>query len=310
MNHKSTATLLKPGSLWPNILQVSQSALQTGALRPISTRGEIVRDGAVDFLVRVASSLARKAVERTLQAQQAHLSRPRVNPFLPYDKRLFVSDISDTHFCLLNKYQVMNNHILLITRQFEPQENLLTLRDFEALWLCLAEKNALAFYNGGKVAGASQPHKHLQLLGLPIVETGPAVPVQPLLDGLPADGSLSIAVAAPFTHRAVRRVFEPGSDPFAMAAFAFRQYRAMLEAVGLNRADQEERCPQAGPYNFLATRDWMLLVPRSREFYESISINALAFAGTFFVKEEAQVETLKNAGPFAALRAVTVAHCR
>lgn len=284
---------------------MSRNALQNGALRPISTRGERIREGSVDFLVRIASSLARKAAEHARQAQQAHPSQTKTNPFLPYDERLFVSHVSDTHLCLVNKYQVLNNHILLITREFEPQENLLTLRDFEALWLCLAEKEALAFYNGGKVAGASQPHKHLQLVGLPLVETGSAVPVQPLFDGLPADGSLSIATAAPFAHRAIRRAFEPGSDPFAMAAFSFRQYRAMLEAVGLNRADQEEACLQAGPYNLLATREWMLLVPRSNEFYESISINALAFAGTFFVKEEAQVELLRSAGPFAALRAVT-----
>jgi ATP adenylyltransferase len=48
----------------------------------------------------------------------------------------------------------------------------------------------------------------------------------------------------------------------------------------------------------------MLLVPRSREHFEEISLNALAFAGSFFVRNEEQLGILKTAGPLKALAAV------
>jgi sulfate adenylyltransferase (ADP) / ATP adenylyltransferase len=63
---------------------------------------------------------------------------------------------------------------------------------------------------------------------------------------------------------------------------------------------------QTAPYNLLATRRWMLVVPRGRERYESISINALGFAGSLFVRHEAEVELVRRVGPMAVLGAVTL----
>ncbi len=84
---------------------------------------------------------------------------------------------------ILNKFNVVDNHLLIVTREFEQQRSLLTLRDFEALWRCLNEYDSLGFYNGGPEAGASQPHKHLQLVPLPLAPQGPPVPIAPLLAG-------------------------------------------------------------------------------------------------------------------------------
>lgn len=169
--------LLTPGSLWPLLLERSARALRLGALHSIPTEYRYLSQDGVDFLVRVIANLARKA--------QARPSRPQgaapANPFLPYEQDLFVADVSDTHVCLLNKFNVVDHHLLLITRVHEDQERLLTLADFEALWACLEESPALGFYNGGTIAGASQTHKHLQLVPLPLASQGPAVPMAPAL---------------------------------------------------------------------------------------------------------------------------------
>jgi ATP adenylyltransferase len=50
----------------------------------------------------------------------------------------------------------------------------------------------------------------------------------------------------------------------------------------------------------------MLLIPRSREYFEDISLNSLAFAGSFFLRNEQQLEKLKSAGPLNALKSVTM----
>lgn len=79
--------------------------------------------------------------------------------FLPYETSLFVADLSDSHVCILNKYNVLATHLLLITRAYESQDKLLTLADFDALLGVVAENGGLGFFNGGKKAGASQHHK-------------------------------------------------------------------------------------------------------------------------------------------------------
>jgi ATP adenylyltransferase len=77
----------------------------------------------------------------------------------------------------------------------------------------------------------------------------------------------------------------------------------MLNLVGIE-ADSQENNRLEGAYNLLLTRQWMLLVPRSRERFESISLNALAFAGALLVRDERQMAALKKHGPMSALKHV------
>lgn len=64
---------------------------------------------------------------------------------------------------------------------------------------------------------------------------------------------------------------------------------------------EQREVRQRAPYNFLVTRRWMLMVPRSREFVEGISINALGYAGGLLVRDEAQMETVRSRGPMDLL---------
>ncbi len=160
--------LLKPGTLWTSVKEQTAQALRCGALLSIPTQFEFVEQDGVLFLVRILSNLNRKKAAKEKQEKQTADSGKEFNPFLPYEEDLFVADISDTHVCILNKFNVVDDHLLIITRAFEEQESLLTQEDFAALWACLADFDGLAFYNSGKIAGASQRHKHLQLVPLPL----------------------------------------------------------------------------------------------------------------------------------------------
>jgi ATP adenylyltransferase len=48
----------------------------------------------------------------------------------------------------------------------------------------------------------------------------------------------------------------------------------------------------------------MLAVPRVRECYGTVSVNALGFAGSLFVKDTEQLETIRAAGPMNVLKRV------
>ena len=45
----------------------------------------------------------------------------------------------------------------------------------------------------------------------------------------------------------------------------------------------------------------VLVVPRSQEHFEGVSINALSFGGTIYVRQPEQVELIRQTGPLQAL---------
>jgi len=264
---------------------------------PFATSYQFVEDRGVRFFVRVLENLRRKDDQRAAQERSAAAGQP-INPFLPYEQALFVADVSKTHVAILNKFNVVDNHLLIVTREFEQQRSLLTLRDFEALWRCLNEYDSLGFYNGGPEAGASQPHKHLQLVPLPLAPLGPPVPIAPLLAGVRGAVAAGPIPGLDFSHSFA--VLGAATGERAAARQAFNLYLLLLEQVGLRPGKGSDL--QGGPYNLIATREWLLLVPRSREHFGSLSINALGFAGALLVWNEEQLRALRAAGPFTALR--------
>ncbi|HKT99351.1 MAG TPA: DUF4922 domain-containing protein [Paraburkholderia sp.] len=298
--------MLTAPTLRDAISQRTRHALQCGALQPIETALTHIDDGGVRFAVREVSSLARKEAARRADApSQSMPQTPRRNPFLPYDDDLWVGDLSATHVALLNKYNVLDEHLLIVTRRFVPQEALLDQADFAALFVALRGFDALGFYNGGPQAGASQPHKHLQAVPLPLDATGAAVPVETLLDAAPADGGR--VPGLPFAHAFARLDLAGGSTGETVdedAQRALDAYRALLHTADVGTAQVDGVPHQRTPYNLLVTRRWMLVVPREAERVEGIPVNALGFAGSLFVRDAAQRETLARLGPMTALARV------
>jgi len=296
--------LLKPGTLWKRIREQTEYALQCGALLTIPTEFDFIEQGGVRFLVRVLSNLARKDAVKQKQETQTSCGQ-EFNPFLPYEEDLFVADISNTHVCILNKFNVVDYHLLIITRAFEEQETLLTLEDFAAMWACLAEFDGLVFYNGGKIAGASQRHKHLQMIPFPLIPNGLQILIEPLLASTEFHNSVATIPQYPFVHALTKLNPQWVQSPLKAAVATLERYRTLLHAVSIE--DSEEASGrQSGPYNFLATREWMLIVPRSQESFESISVNSLGFAGSLFVRNEQQMQILKDLGPMTLLEKVAV----
>ncbi|WP_414581623.1 ATP adenylyltransferase family protein [Scytonema sp. PCC 10023] len=299
-----TEILLEPGTLWKRVIEQTEHALRCKALVSIPTEYEFVEQGGVRFLVRVLSNLARKEAAKQKQEKQTTSSGKEFNPFLPYEEDLFVADISDTHVCILNKYNVADYHLLLITRAFEEQETLLTLQDFTAMWACLAQIDGLVFYNGGKTAGASQRHKHLQLVPLPLVPTEPQIPIEPLLASAKFQNVGTIP-ELPFVHAFTRLDPDWAKSPLQAAQATLLCYNKMLRDLSLKNGDISSN-RQSGAYNLLVTRQWMLIVPRSHESFESIAVNSLGFAGSLFVRNEQQMQIIKDLGPMTLLERVAI----
>jgi ATP adenylyltransferase len=279
----------KESRLWMRAIAQTKYALECGALETIATDYQFIEQNGINFLVRILASLVRKDAAKKKQKD--------FNPFLPYEKDLYVADLSDTHVCILNKYNVVPHHLLIITRDFEEQESWLTLQDFEALWTTLAEVDGLAFYNGGKTAGASQRHKHLQLAPFPLVPNGVSLPIEPAFLSSQSQNLIETLSTFPFRHAFVKLDSACLKSPSEAARMTLECYKALLEAVGL----PFEGDRQTGAYNLLITREWMLIVPRSQESFESIAVNSLGFAGALLVRNQQQLELLKQHSPMKLL---------
>lgn len=287
---------LKPQTLWPQVVDCTKSALDIGALQPIETESVRVEQDSVNFILRVVSSLERKHASY----QPASKRGIAKNPFLPFDDRLLVAELSDTHVCLLNKFNVIDHHLLFVTRRFEDQELPLTEADFEACLVGLREIDGLVFYNGGPIAGASEPHRHLQLVPLPLAAGEQGVPMEPLIREA-LSTSCAQSSPLPFRHAVCDLPREWLDDPTGAACAACHSYSHLLEASELIGGSTVRSATGLPPYNLLMTREWMLLIPRSHESWRDISINALGYAGSFFLRRREQVSDVESYGPMNVL---------
>lgn len=289
--------LVPADRLWQRLQEVTASALLKGALVPIETRFEPIEQNGIRFLLRIAANLRRKAADRTAT------SRRPANPFLPPEPELLLGAVSPGHLAVLNKFNVMEHHLLLVTRSFEHQETLLNAADFAALGACLQAFPSLGFYNGGSAAGASQMHKHLQLVPLPLEDGVPSLPIQPLVDKASRDYAIGRLPDLAFPHAFCR--LEAGIwQPRDAGNAAQERYRSLLSAIGIGAVQSDGEPRQSGPYNLLITERWMLAVPRRCEHAAGISINALGFAGSLFVTGEADRRRLLELGPMEILKQV------
>ena len=302
LSRRPETLLLKTGTLWRQAMARTEYARQTGDLKSIETEYQIIEQDEISFVVRSLSNIARKEKAKAQQKLQEAKTGKYIDPFLPYNKNLFVCDILSSHLCLLNKFNIVDGHLLIVTRDFEEQENLINIHDFTALWSCMQEIDGLAFYNGGSAAGASQRHKHLQLLPLPLIPDLENLPIQPAIDQVVFHNSLGIVPGFPFVNAIASYDFSNIDNPFTVGKLLSDCYYSLLEKVGFTLPHNSLQQP--GAYNFLATRKWMMIVPRSRDSFGSIAINSLGFAGSLFVKNQTCLKLLIEQTPLKILSAV------
>lgn len=269
--------------------KVTATAQASGALVPIDTDYCVVTDKNIDFVVRIAKNLDRRKQASTIKSPTASQ-----NPFLPYEQALWVADIGEHHAVLLNKFNVIDNHLLIVTRHYEHQDRLLTSQDLSAIAELITKHGGLGFYNGGAMAGASQHHKHLQWIPGVELHGKLCIPMEPHL--VQGNTGEAIVTTSPFPA-AIAYI---GSDR-PLAQQYIDNYRALTRELGIDNGGEQA----ALPYNLLLSKSHLWIVPRVAECFESISLNAMAFAGSLFVKNMEQLDLLKNAGPLAALRSTS-----
>ena len=200
---------------------------------------------------------------------------------------------------ILNKFPLCDRLLVLARRSFEEQLLPLTRSDFAALATIIDEAGGTGLYNGGTAAGASQRHKHLQWI--PATDGNASLGF--FFAGLPAD--LPEQGVATHPSLAMKHCFvrvRGGVDvPIDTAAESLHAaFKRACKVLAL-APDADGLLP---PFNLLAGDGWLLMLPRSQECFEGISISAVCFGGTLYTRTSEQIEIIRRVGPLQALAAV------
>ncbi|KAF4976743.1 hypothetical protein FZEAL_6621 [Fusarium zealandicum] len=317
-----TMPRIKAPSNLPELVKSTFSrARSQGDLHYYPTQVTILYVNSIPFQLRFSPALASKP-----KAPPRDQSKPQkpFDPFADPPATLRVTDLGPSHFLVLNKFAVVPEHFILATTEFKPQTHVLEEADLEATLACIEAYQAArrtdeerghrdgelgggdglyAFFNCGDHSGASQPHRHIQLL-----------PIARMKDGFPENAPWTLLAdqlttkVAPFATFAEH--IKPGMSGEELHSVYLRLYRKACRAVAVHTRDpmHVEEAPAEGPtrisYNMAMTKDTLVVCPRLAEGAKLLShdgdiLGTLAFngtllAGTALVKNGLEWEALKR----------------
>ena len=130
---EQTGTVPSGADLWHQVTTTYDAALESGAITKTDTDDEVFLDPqlGVCFVLRVVAALRCKPKVKAAHVQRGGGEGPP-NPFLPPEQALVVAQLSGSHTLMLNKFNVVAHHLLVVTRDFQHQADMLNAADFEA----------------------------------------------------------------------------------------------------------------------------------------------------------------------------------
>lgn len=224
----------------------------------------------------------------------------------------------------------MPEHFILATHAFEHQTHVLEAADLESTLACIEayeevavaaqeekregegeeEKGLFAFFNCGEHSGASQPHRHIQLLPIARMtsDLGEQTPWDVLVDRLGTQKppfavfteDIKLGMSGRELHEAYLRLYRK-------ACRAVAQYQTPNKPAS-DETDDGEVAPAEGEarisYNMAMTKTTLAVSPRLAEGADiiaaggatlgSLALNGTVLAGTALVKSELEWDALRR----------------
>jgi len=268
---------MKKEVYWEKALQKTKISINSKSLFPLRTTNitsNIYKGN--DFVIRELD---------ITKFKRNNLIGPKNNPFKPWDKILEIDSIGNDHQLILNKYPVQLGHILLITNEWKEQNGWIDIKDWQAIKKVNKDTTGLWFFNSGPLAGASQPHRHIQLLRRNKSEL--SCPREKWI----LDFSNLNYTNEKFCKNIIIKKFSKSLNEENIHEI----YKELTYKLGLGncRIDKKPKYP----YNLIFTNNWMVLIKRKTDNIHGISINALGFAGYILVTKSSDLTYLKKYGP-------------
>lgn len=250
---------------------------------------------ALQFQLRFSPALANKP-----KSNNSANSKP-VDPFESPPRGLYITDVGDAHYLVLNKFPVIPDHFILATKKFKNQPDLLEEDDIAAAYQCLQMykdegEELFGFFNSGEHSGASQPHRHIQFLPVESMRSGvePGVRWDVLVDSLVKDQP-----ELPFKYFAA--TIPDASTAKQLHNIYKELYEKACQLCGINKS--EITTESLISYNLGLTDKSIVLCPRRSEgtkietsqgeLIGPIALNGTVLGGTLLVKTRTEWDALK-----------------
>ncbi|KAK8791033.1 hypothetical protein WA158_005664 [Blastocystis sp. Blastoise] len=271
-------------------------------------------DANIPFIIRYLNN-------DDLKLKKSNLKRTGqfVDPFcLEYRRNegshLVVEEF-DNYALLFNKFSVIDHHMILVPDTPYPQTDPLSKTDFQRMLHILKDIPSLVFYNCGIQSGASQPHKHIQIVPMYSFDNSE----------LPIEKGLEEFIKKSECHNYDKCIFELPSFDFQhgimkvdlstindnTSDILYAQYISLMNYLHLSTLSSTQTITDhlvdtQQSYNFLLTPKYMIIVPRSIDSYEGVNVNSLGFIGSLVVNNEKNNQVLEDEGPLHILKHVSI----
>ena len=142
---------------------------KAGLLKKNSSSSNLINTGVpnTEIKTEMATEDSNPGKLKSEQTQVKNLGFRQSDVFLkPFEAGICIEEnLTERHRLIFNKFPARKNHVLVITKEPERQQGKMTLEDFKAALIALKTLDeAFMYYNSGEVAGASQDHKHMQVI--------------------------------------------------------------------------------------------------------------------------------------------------
>jgi len=268
---------MKKEIYWEKALQQTKISINSKSLFPLNTI-DITKKlyKGNDFVIRKLD---------ITKFKKNSLLGPKINPFRPWDKILEIDSIGKYHQIILNKYPVQLGHILLITNEWKEQNGWIDIKDWDAIKEVNKDTTGLWFFNSDPLAGASQPHRHIQLL-----RRDPSELSCPREQWILDFDNVNYK-----NQRFKKNILLKKFSKTLNEENIHEIYKDLSYKLGLGEPEIDKK-PRY-PYNLIFTNNWMVLIKRKTDNLYDISVNALGFAGYLLVTEKSDIKYLKKYGP-------------
>ena len=262
---------------WNKALEQTQICIKNKSLYPLETT-VVTKEfyAKKDFIIRKLD---------TSKFKKQNYYGPKQNPFKPWEKILEIEKIGNKHQLILNKYPVQKGHILLITNTWKPQNGWLDINDWIAIQKVNNDTSGLWFFNSSPIAGASQPHRHFQLLRRSNEEV-----VCPRESWF-----LDFKSKNQYETKLKKNIIVSDFSFFEESSNIYDLYLNLTRKIGLG--DPINDIKPKYPYNILITNEWIAIIKRKYDHTLGFSINGLGFAGYLVITEKSNINYLKKYGP-------------
>lgn len=313
-------TNTKPSGAFDELLNEAwERGICSGEVVYSQSTSEYDMDGHIPFEARYLPCLDEKPTSRSpspdrkedknkTEEKEGSTESEQPPPRDPFaEPRDNIVESMDNYTCVLNKYALEKNHFLIVTNDFYPQMGRLRTSDLLMIYKTLSRVSSYrpyCFFNAGQLAGASQQHRHFQFCRIPdFAEQDQQCWPEQIYNAIqePKKGGHSHP-DIPAHHfllpiKATDDESELGNALTQSFEELYDAARAAIPEAALRKQEEAQDEPEM-QYNFMMTREYMLILPRRNEEWDrhEIGVGGTCLTGSIMVAKTKDLAIAKKVG--------------